>query len=178
MTKTCEICKREFEKPYKYSRSQWENTKLCSTVCRAKSQIGTRRTERQKERISVAHLGQRAWNKGIFGLKYPPRSPETCKRMSEAKKGEKSHFWRGGVTPINRKIRSSAEYRKWRASVLKRDNYSCVECGGTNVPLHADHIKPFAYFVELRFELDNGRALCVPCHQKTETWGNANYSTK
>ena len=34
--------------------------------------------------------------------------------------------------------------------------------------LEADHIKPWAYFPDLRFELDNGRTLCRPCHDTTK----------
>ena len=42
--------------------------------------------------------------------------------------------------------------------------------GGKTVTLNADHIKPFAYFPELRFAIDNGRTLCVDCHKKTDTY--------
>lgn len=36
--------------------------------------------------------------------------------------------------------------------------------------MNADHIMPFAYFPDLRFELSNGRTLCLKCHQKTDTY--------
>jgi len=86
----------------------------------------------------------------------------------QRKKGNKvGHRTRGE----NEKLRSSTEYRLWRESVLIRDNYVCVWCFAKGVPLHVDHIKPFALFPELRFAIDNGRTLCVPCHKTTDTYG-------
>ncbi len=86
-------------------------------------------------------------------------------------KGENCHWWKGGITPINIKIRSSLEYKIWREAVFKRDNYTCIWCGGNKSgTLNADHIKPFAYFPELRFAIDNGRTLCIDCHNTTDTY--------
>lgn len=67
--------------------------------------------------------------------------------------------------------RSSSRYKKWRLAVLKRDNYTCTNCGDTDGLLHVDHIKQFAMFPELRLAMNNGRTLCVPCHKATDTWG-------
>lgn len=86
-------------------------------------------------------------------------------------KGEESPMWRGGITPINLKIRNSTEYKVWRKAVFKRDNYTCVICGVRGVYLHADHIKPFALYPEYRLIVSNGRTLCVPCHKGTDTYG-------
>lgn len=80
--------------------------------------------------------------------------------------GKNNINWKGGITPINMKIRKSAEYRRWRKAVLKRDNYKCIWCSSTE-DLEVDHIKPFAFYPKLRTELSNGRTLCLSCHQKT-----------
>ena len=85
--------------------------------------------------------------------------------------GEKNNNWKGGITPINEKIRKSVQYKLWRVAVFKRDNYTCVWCGNDKGDKHADHIKPFSLFPELRFAIDNGRTLCVPCHRTTDTYG-------
>lgn len=87
------------------------------------------------------------------------------------KTGALSGGWRGGVTKVNESIRRSKKYKKWRAGVLERDGHKCVQCG-SGLDLNADHIKPFALYPELRFELTNGRTLCVVCHRKTPTYGN------
>ena len=91
-------------------------------------------------------------------------------------KGKECHFWKGGITLINKIIRSSKEYKLWRKATFERDNYTCLWCGAKNgngktITLNADHIKPFSLFTELRFAIDNGRTLCKDCHRKTDTYG-------
>ena len=86
-------------------------------------------------------------------------------------RGVNSPNWKGGSKGLD-SIRNSVEYKLWRTAVFERDNYICIWCGdnrGRN--LNADHIKPFAYYPELRFAIDNGRTLCVPCHKTTDTYG-------
>ncbi len=88
--------------------------------------------------------------------------------------GEKSPRWKGGITPLNHKIRTSTEYKLWRIAVLERDNYTCIWCGAKE-KLEVDHIKPFALFPELRFAIDNGRILCKKCHITTDTYSLKKY---
>lgn len=93
-------------------------------------------------------------------------------------RGEKNHFWKGGITELNKNERRRLKARQWRQSVLRRDNYTCQICGARNrrglgktVVLNADHIKSWSNFPELRYELSNGRTLCVDCHKKTDNYG-------
>ncbi len=105
---------------------------------------------------------------GMLGKK---QSLETkIKMRASAHRGESNNMWKGGITPVNQAIRTSAAYKDWRVTVFQRDNYTCLECGSRGVTLHADHIKPFAYYPELRLVITNGRTLCVPCHKKTDTY--------
>ena len=76
-----------------------------------------------------------------------------------------------GKTPLYKRIRKSKEYIAWREGVFFRDDYQCQLCNKRGGELQADHIKPFALYPELRFAIDNGRALCVDCHKTTDTWG-------
>jgi len=115
------------------------------------------------------------------GSKRPPFSKAWKDNLSKsAQHGSKCWKWKGGVTSVNEKIRKSAKYVNWRNEVFARDNHTCVLCNKRGGDHHADHIKPFAYFPELRFELTNGRTLCVECHRKTDTYGEKckNYDTK
>lgn len=160
---------------------------------------GYKQTEEQKRKIGLAVKGEK---NGMYGKKH---TQEWKEKISFIKKGksnagsfkkghtpwlkglkkgdhpsirsrEKINTWKGGIYPEVMKVRKSVEYKLWRESIFKRDNYTCLFCGkrngnGKTVVLHADHIKSFALFPELRFAIDNGRTLCIDCHRKTDTYG-------
>jgi hypothetical protein len=96
-----------------------------------------------------------------------------CLRRDSMPRGVDHHNWKGGITSENRKIRTSAEYRNWRKLVLKRDNYTCRECGATDKELSAHHIKSFVDFPEDRFDINNGITLCLDCHKETNNYGGS-----
>lgn len=98
------------------------------------------------------------------------------KQCRGCSKGENAPNWQGGKTPKIKLLRKSKQYADWRSAVFERDNYTCQHCGvrsgnGRTIILNADHIKPFADFPELRFDIKNGQTLCVACHRKTPTFG-------
>lgn len=109
------------------------------------------------------------------GVNNPAFRPEVRAKIAMSKMGDKNPNWRGGVSTENAKLRASSKFREWRIKVFTRDNYTCIFCGrrngnGENVVLHADHIKQFAFYPELRFEISNGRTLCRECHRETDTY--------
>lgn len=150
----------------------------------SKKRLGKKLSKETIEKIRIANTGKKRsiesklkYSLALKGLK---KSLEHVKNMSLSRKnkpnyscrGSKSYFWKGGITKTNRIIRNSIEYRLWRESVFKRDNWTCVWCGIRGGRLEADHIKPFSLFPELRFAIDNGRTLCKECHKKTDTYLN------
>lgn len=116
------------------------------------------------------------WNKGIKGSIKPNSGSFTTERVS----GTANVNWKGGITSENQRIRQSSEYKQWRKKVFERDRFTCILCGhrsvynfrrGDKCDIRADHIKPFCLYPELRFDLDNGRTLCLPCDLE-HGWNN------
>jgi 5-methylcytosine-specific restriction endonuclease McrA len=89
-----------------------------------------------------------------------------CYWKSQHKRGEDSQNWKGGLTPKDKLIRNSIEFRLWREAVFARDNYTCQVCDQYGGNLNAHHINNFAEFPELRFAIDNGITLCEKCHKE------------
>lgn len=105
------------------------------------------------------------------GIKLGPLSEAHKEKIGNANRGERNASWKGGVTSLYRTIRKSPRYKAWRLVIFERDNYTCILCETRGGTLHADHIQRFAEHPELRFDINNGRTLCVPCHKKTPTYG-------
>jgi len=156
--KTCLFCSLEFKPREKIS-------KFCSPKCYWSN---------LKAKLP--------WNKGI------PMSEKTKLILKEQRLGicmntGRTHFkkglipwnYKGGLTDKNKLIKGSPAYKRWRAEVLRRDGWSCVQCGYRSHKrrdIEVDHIKPFALFPELRLDVNNGRTLCLDCHSLTPSYKN------
>jgi len=93
-------------------------------------------------------------------------SEKTRKKQSEAHRGEKSYSWKGGITPVNKRIRKGIEFRLWREAVFARDNWICQKYGIKGGNLHPHHIQNFAQYPELRFAIDNGITFSDKAHKE------------
>lgn len=102
------------------------------------------------------------WNKGL--------STPSSNKGKTFPRQELHWNWKGG--PKDPRRQNDPKYRDWRKAVYERDNYTCQFCGVRGTQLNADHIKPWSLFPDLRYDLENGRTLCVPCHRTTDTYGS------
>ena len=64
------------------------------------------------------------------------------------------------------RLRCSTKYKKWRKYVLEQDNHTCQKCNTKEGPLHAHHIKPLMFNLDLAFNPDNGLTVCPKCHRE------------
>lgn len=69
------------------------------------------------------------------------------------------------TTPMcsDRKLQRAASTVQARG-IYSRDNYACVWCSATGIPLNAHHIETWAACPEKRFDETNLVTLCRPCH--------------
>ena len=152
---------------------------------------GIKRSQETKDKISKNKKGTISWNKGKINVlslsaikkmseakkghipwnKGQPFSKESRIKMSLAKKGktgEKCCNWKGGITPIMVKIRTSLQYVYWRQQVFIRDNFTCQDCGQKGGNLEAHHIKRFSILIKEAkellplFDLYNAAMLYIP----------------
>ena len=118
--------------------------------------------------------GMTPWNKGKeYPIKHEKQFKKGCipwnKGMKGFNAGEDNPRWNGGTSRAYKTGYYSVEYKEWRKRVFERDNYTCKDCGATGY-LTAHHIKSFAHHPDSRYNLDNGKTLCEPCHAKTDNY--------
>jgi hypothetical protein len=105
--------------------------------------------------------------------------PHPCRWKKGDNAGEKHWAWKGGNSYRYKKGYKTVEYREWRTAVFERDNYTC-KCGfkGSKGYITAHHIKSFAHYPELRYEVSNGITLCEKCHSETDNYKGRNKIAK
>ena len=161
---------------------------------------GRKHSEDSKKKISMALIGKKhseeskrkmsencnPWNTG------KKHTMEHRKKQSDGiknnlpntvfKKGQRPWNWNGGITKLNKLIRSLPEYKLWRISVFERDNFTCQECGKNRCYVEAHHLKQFKIILEINgiksildarkcnelWDTENGQTLCPPCHNSTK----------
>ena len=129
---------------------------------------GTKVSIETRKKLSIALKGRVSPNKGKF-MPWLSGSNHWC--------------WKGGITPLMRKIRHSLKYSEWRKTCFIRDNHTCQMCYQRGGNLEVDHTKPFAIIIEENniktfeeamfcvelWDINNGKTLCRDCHEMLPT---------
>lgn len=151
---------------YNLGKHHSEETKLkisLSNKDNKKCNLGRHLSDETKLKISKAHKGKFT---GVDNPNFGKHMSEEQKiKIREANSGANGPNWKGGITPIIKKIRGSYEYRTWRTTVFERDDYTCQICNTRGGELNAHHVQSFKDYPELRLELSNGITYCKPCHK-------------
>ena len=133
-------------------------------------------SEEHRKKLSESHrgyimpesqklkIGEKSRGNQYAKGKSHPHTPETKKKLSISHMGEKGPNWKGGVSPINKRIRAGMEFNSWRTAIYERDDYPCHKCLVKGGQLQPHHIRNFAEAFKLRFDIDNGITLCKNDH--------------
>lgn len=92
----------------------------------------------------------------FISIRYSLFSCPECLREHRTKED----FYRDERTAAMNK----SEYKKWRISVLERDNFTCQRCGEKETQLNVHHLYSFRDYKLFRLEVWNGITLCLSCH--------------
>jgi len=135
------------------------------------------RSVKWSKNISRGKKGCIAWNKGsilkdnpkyknIFGRK---KGFKLTKAEKELRRKASLKMWDRRGRTFNSKTRMyDAKLKDWRKDVFERDNWTCQLCGKRGGNIEAHHKKGWAKYPKLRYKLNNGITLCIPCHKKVD----------
>ncbi len=128
----------------------------------SRANTGRKFSEETKRKIGDKKKGKSTWIKG------KTHTELARKKIGDAHRGEKSNWWKGGVSDEDCKNRHmGSRYENWRKKVFMRDNFTCQMCGLKGGNKEAHHKKSWKNFPALRYHVKNGVTLCKkPCHLK------------
>lgn len=135
--KTCEVCSIQFSRPTRCGLKIWAKARFCGIECRAKQTFSP---ERRAKMTAGLH-----------------------KNPHRFMKGEKPWNWKEDRSSVKTGARNMHDprYKQWHQAVKNRDGWKCKisnsDCSGR---LEAHHILPWSKFPDLRYEVNNGIALC------------------
>ena len=164
--KDCLYCHKRF----KVSRKN-PTTKYCCHRCSVDNLItGKPRSEETKKKISKNNA--RYWANHRMSDEHIKKA---IKALKPYQSGKNHWNWKGGITPILKKLRMVPAYNRWRKEVFERDNYTCQKCQKVGGRLRAHHIVPFAKLIykknwKLLWDINNGTTLCLDCHYLTDSY--------
>ena len=120
------------------------------------------------KRIEVQQKSSISHKEKVFSIEVRLKMREAAKRV--IREG-RHNFYIDGRTSVNKTLRHSIDYKIWRLKVYQRDNFTCQLCNQSKSnELEAHHIKSWAKYPNLRFDVDNGITFCKKCHKLTDSY--------
>ena len=156
---------------------------------------GIKMSQHLKNTISIAikkhyRIHGTDWLKGprpdisraLMGHKLSEETKRKIGLASAKRTGEKSGRWRGGITPLGRRIRNSDKYVAWVRAVMVRDNFTCRTCSQRGGKLEVHHKIRLSKIIKQSkiktmkeslscgqiWNLDNGITYCIKCHSNAD----------
>lgn len=175
--KKCLCCFNNFSKPKWQSKGDFLLRKYCSKVCANKETAKVRMANPEtRKKISEGLKGKEKTlthrNNLSKALKTSPEAKKTQFKKGKDnpafgrnQTGAANNNWKGGATNKNQKLRNDPQYKIWRQTCMERDHYQCTECGAKGY-LQVHHIKTISESPELIWVVENGKTVCVSCHEK------------
>ena len=108
--------------------------------------------------------GALPWNKGRSGYRAPRVFTQAhLDAIRAARSGERSNFWKGGVSSE----RAHINRWTWEQSrrVHQKFKFTCQNCGQCQTELHAHHVVPVWADRSLALDFDNLVTVCGDCHR-------------
>jgi len=172
--KVCQVCGKSFT--YKESRGE----RYCSRDCYGQSQVS--RLERTCKQCGTQFSVPKSCvdaGKGVFcspqcsqeSQKQPPSMVvckccgkvfADCKRRHPKYCSQKCYHAARPKKVAEPADERTHEHDKWRLAVILRDK-KCMRCGARK-NLQAHHLKGWKHYPDLRYDTNNGVALCPLCH--------------
>lgn len=141
--KVCTKCSEEYLRRPHEGDTAWLKRQFCSKSCKSKGNthnIGKKHSDETRAKMREKHPSGEA-------------SPYWIKDRTKLRKSEKKHL--------------DGQYQDWMKQVKNRDNWKCrinnSDCQGR---LEAHHILPWREYPELRYQINNGIALCHAHHPR------------
>jgi len=179
----CVVCHKPlYRRPRDKARSRY----AACVKHRAEAQVLAGITDAQHAGLALGRTGNHRngrpdsdatkAKKSATSREYWAARPDEAIARGAKTRGPLNRNWRGGVSKLNKSIRTMTENRKWMDAVKARDG-RCLRCGATDA-LEAHHVEGMASIIE-RFgivdrdqaracsalwDIGNGETLCVPCH--------------
>lgn len=113
-----------------------------------------------KEKSKLSGLSQRGQKRP--NLKRKPLSAKAIQNIKLARSGEKSNFWKGGVSTDRQNI--GRWTRDQSKNIHKQNNYQCIICK-SHKKLVTHHIDPVFNNLEKAYDVTNLTTLCDICHK-------------